>query len=161
MLVYLFHKKFLKKPDKDQGDSLEMAWYQRTYTKSVMLVPPTQQWQSGTLACLITRNARLFTSQKNSKKAWQCSTRPFGNSLVPKDLDKISNASAANITMANRYSHLPNNQECLFIYFTKNLKRAWKSSMRLVGNGLVPRDLDKVSNASAANTTMANFYSPA
>ena len=124
-----------------------------------MPVPPTQQWQTGTFTHLITGHARLFVSQKNSKKAWQRSRRLVGNGLVPSDLDKVSNASATNTTMANRYSHLPNNQECLFIYFTKNLKRAWQSSMRLIGNGLVPRDLDKVSNASAANTTMANFYS--
>ena len=31
-----------------------------------MPVPPTQQWQTGILTCLITGHARLFILQKNS-----------------------------------------------------------------------------------------------
>ena len=63
-----------------------------------------------------TGGVHQLTSTADSR---QSSTRLVGNGLVPRDLDKVSNASAANTTMANRYSHLPNNQACSFIYFTK------------------------------------------
>ena len=63
-----------------------------------------------------TGGVHQLTSTADSR---QSSTRLVGNGLVPRDLDKVSNASAANTTMANRYSHLPNNRACSFIYFTK------------------------------------------
>ena len=63
-----------------------------------------------------TGGVHQLTSTADSR---QSSTRLVGNGLVPRDLDKVSNASAANTTMANRYSHLPNIWACSFIYFTK------------------------------------------